>query len=148
MKKGEVKQMKSPYNIYCFRLLFKGNKSYFYRCAAHDKKSAYMKMITELLHDTTLLFYYNLTSVKLLHVIVNSDNDRRFIKGLNIAANKYYRFVHNFEYAAMQQFYYLNTYCKNSQWTDGGAYCLKYKKSCCMDNGIYCKDYTKGRELK
>ena len=140
--------MKNPYNIYCFRLLFKGNKSYFYRCAAHDKKSAYMKMITELLHDTTLLFNYNLTSVKLLHVIVNSDNDHRFIKGLNIAANKYYKFVHNYEYGATQQFYYLNTYCKNSQWTDGGAYCLKYKKSCCMNNGIYCKDYTKGRETK
>lgn len=140
--------MKSPYNIYCFRLLFKGNKCYFYRCAAHDKKSAYAKMLTELLHDTTLLFNYNLTSVKLLHVIVNSDNDKVFIRGLNIAADKYYKFVHNYEYGAMQQFYYLNTYCKNSQWTDDGAYCLKYKKSCSMNKGIYCKDYTKGREPK
>lgn len=135
--------MKSPYNIYCFRLLFKGNKSYFYRCAAHDKKSAYVKMLTELLHDTTLLLNYNLTSVKLIHVIVNSDDGIVFIKGLNIAANKYYKFVHNYEYATIQQFYYLNTYCKNAQWYDGGAYCLKYKKDCKMNNGLYCKDYSK-----
>lgn len=140
--------MKSPYNIYCFRLLFIGNRSYFYRCAAHDKKSAYMKMLTELLHETYLLTHYHLSSVKLIHVIENSDNDHRFIKGLNIAADKYYKFVHNYEYAAIQQFYYLNTYCKNAQWADGGAYCLKYKKGCKMDNGFYCKDYTKGREPK
>ena len=119
--------MKTPYNIYCFRLSFTDNCYYFYRCAAHSKEQAYMKMIKEILHD--------------------SDNDKRFIQGLNIAADKYYKFIHNYERAAIQQFYYLNTHCHHLHCGAAGDYCTKYKKGCCMDKGIYCKAYTKGRDL-
>ena len=125
-----------------------GRKTYFYRCAAHSKDAAYRKMLTELMHDTNLLRSLKLNTIRLLHTITNSDNDKRFIQGLHIAAKKYYNFIRNYESAAIQQFYYLNTRCQHCNWTPHGDYCTKYKKGCCMDNGIYCKAYTKGRDIK
>ena len=139
--------MKTPYNIYCFRLSFTDNCYYFYRCAAHSKEQAYMKMIKEILHDTNLTRRRHLNDIHLIHTIVDSDNDKRFIQGLNIAADKYYKFIHNYERAAIQQFYYLNTHCHHLHCGAAGDYCTKYKKGCCMDKGIYCKAYTKGRDL-
>lgn len=97
--------MKSPYNVYCFKLLFTGYKCYFYRCAAHSKSQAYQKMITELTHDTNLLRNHNLNVVRLMHIIVNSDNDTRFKEGLKIAAHKYHKFVHDYHYGMLQQLY-------------------------------------------
>jgi len=140
--------MKKPYNIYCFMLLLMGRKSYFYRCAAHSKDAAYKKMLTELMHDTNLLRSENLNTIRLLHTITDSDNDKRFIQGLHIAAQKYYNFVHNYEYAAIQQFYYLNTYCAHCQWSAMGNYCKAHHMGCKMDNGYYCRYYTKGRDYK
>lgn len=137
--------MKKPYNIYCFMLLFTDNTCYFYRCAAHSKSKAYQKMIIELTHDTNMLRVHNLNTIRLLHVIENSDNDARFRQGLMIAAHKYHNFVHNYHYGMMQQYYYLNTCCIHHKWDDT---CYFKHKSCCMNNGIYCKDYCKVGDYK
>lgn len=99
------------------------------------------------MHDTSLLEHNNLKAVRLLHVVTDS-NDDKFITGLNYAAQKYYNFVHSFEYGAMQQFYYLNTRCTHNNWTCAGDRCSLNNKDCCMNNGFYCKMYTKGRETK
>lgn len=140
--------MKKPYNVYCFMLLFMGRKSYFYRCAAHSKDAAYRKMLTELMHDTNLLRSNYLNTIRLLHTITDSDNGERFIHGLHIAAQKYYNFVHNYEYGAIQQFYYLNTRCDHCEWSSIGDICKVHNKGCKMDNGLYCRYYTKGRDHK
>lgn len=137
--------MKKPYNVYCFMLLFTGNKSYFYRCAAHSKAQAYQKMITELTHDTNMLRDHNLNTIRLLHVIENSDNDIRFRHGLKIAAHKYHNFVHNYHYGMIQQYCYLNTTCIHYNWNGS---CNIKNKSCCMNNGVYCKDYCKVGDYK
>ena len=137
--------MKTPYNIYCFMLLFTDNTSYFYRCAAHSKPQAYQKMITELTHDTNMLRSHKLNTIRLLHVIENSDNDTRFRHGLKIAAHKYHNFVHNYEYGMIQQYYYLNTTCIHYNWNE---VCKIKHKSCCMNKGVYCKDYCKVGEYK
>ena len=137
--------MKKPYNVYCFMLLFMGYKSYFYRCAAYSKPQAYQKMITELTHDTNMLRKHNINVIRLLHVIENSDNDKRFRQGLKIAAHKYHNFVHNYHYGMIQQYYYLNTCCTHYNWN---GCCNTKNKSCCMNNGIYCKDYCKVGEYK
>lgn len=136
--------MKKPYNIYCFMLLLTGNKCYFYRCAAHSKPQAYQKMITELTHDTHMLRYYNLNVVRLIHVIVNSDNTR-FREGLKIAAHKYHNFVHKYHYGMLQQYGFLNTLCTHYKFED---VCTIKNRSCSMNKGIYCKDYCKEGEFK
>ena len=138
--------MKTPYNIYCFMLLFTGNKCYFYRCAAHSKSQAYQKMITELTHDTNILRNYNLNVVRLIHVITcNNDSFTEFQQGLKIAAHKYHNFVHKYHYGMLQQLYYLNTQCAHYDYNDR---CSMKNKSCCMNNGVYCKDYCKVGEFK
>lgn len=140
--------MKKPYNIYCFMLLFTGNKCYFYRCAAHSKPQAYQKMLTELTHDTNMLRDYNINVVRLIHVITCSDSNKKFLQGLKIAAYKYRNFVQKYHYGMLQQFYYLNTQCTYYEY---GNKCqnpnTKYKR-CCMNSGIYCKDYCKVGEFK
>ena len=96
--------MKNPYNVYCFRLSFTDGCYYFYRCAAHSKEQAYMKMIKEILHDTNITRHRNLNDIHLIHTIVDVNNDnKRFIRGFNIAADKYYKFIHNYKRAAIQR---------------------------------------------
>ena len=100
------------------------------------------------MHDTNLLRAHNLNTIRLLHTITDSDNGERFIQGLHIAAQKYYNFVRNYEYAAIQQFYYLNTYCIHCKWTNMGNYCTAHKQGCKMDKGLYCRYYTRERDHK
>lgn len=138
--------MKKPYNVYCFMLLFTDNTSYFYRCAAHSKPKAYQKMITELTHDTNILRNHKLNVIRLIHTIEDSDNNTRFRQGLKIAAHKYHNFVHKYHYGMMQQYYYLNTCCIHHDYNNVCK--IKDHKSCCMNNGVYCKDYCKVGDYK
>ena len=134
--------MKDLRNVYCFRLSFIGNYCYFYRVAAYNKEHAYKKMINELMHDTYLLQRYNLTAIKHIYTIVDSGDSNKFAQGLNIAAHKYFTFIHHFEKAAMSQYHYLNTHCQHCDYND---ICCVTQKTCKMSKGYYCKDYTKGR---
>lgn len=134
--------MKDLRNVYCFRLSFIGNYCYFYRVVAYNKDHAYRKMITELLHETYLLHRYELTSIKLIYTIVDNGDPNKFVHGLNIAAQKYFTFIHHYEQAAIPQYYYLNTHCQHCNYNN---ICCVTQKTCKMAKGFYCKDYTKGR---
>lgn len=103
-------------------------------------------MITEMTHDTGMLSYYNLKAVRLIHVITCSDNNIKFLQGLKIAAHKYHNFVHKYHYGMLQQRFYLNTQCAHYNYNDVCK--IKDHRSCCMNSGIYCKDYCKEGEYK
>jgi hypothetical protein len=103
---------------------------------------AYKKMITELTHDTYLLQRYQLKAIKHIYTIVDSGDTNKFVRGFNIAAQKYFTFIHHFEQAAIPQYYYLNTHCQHCNYND---ICCVTQKTCKMAKGYYCKDYTKGK---
>lgn len=119
-----------------------GDFCYFYRVVAYNKEQAYMKMMKELTHDTYLLHHYNLLAIKHIYTIVDSGDTNKFVHGLNVAAQKYFTFIHHFKRAAIPQYYYLNTHCQHCNYNN---ICCVSKKECKMSKGYYCKDYTKGK---